>query len=439
LKPLSLSHLVPDAADFQRNYIRTVVHELGHALNLMHAFDAGSEAAGGSASPSFMNYPDYFPEGFPGNSAAYWSRFRFEFDPDELYHIRHGHHARVIMGGSAYRGPEAARDHAPGPCEAGVLDGLRFELRLRGRDNRGLLQFGEPVYVDVELKNVGPTPRLVRQALDPAYGQTHYCVWQPGGRVVTFRPPAEYCFEGNARVVGPDDPNVREAVCLSYSADEFVFLEPGRYLVRAYHRVPGGVLASNMLTLWVRYPTDEVEDLVVPTLDDEVREYLALREGHHLGRARDKLNAFVQEMQGRGLDHPLASTYGQIAYGESLREFKTLDHAARRIKRDREPAPKPALAQAALKMKADYSLADPFGSALPNLAYGRLVTQLVDQLRAAGEGPHADRAAASAVEVLQKRGVPNQVQKACAARWHKGPEATPPNEPAKPRRRRPKK
>jgi len=70
-----------------RQLLRTVVHELGHALNLAHSWLVGR-----ADTTSFMNYLQNYPHGttYEARVRNYWNRFNYSFDLEELFHLRHG-------------------------------------------------------------------------------------------------------------------------------------------------------------------------------------------------------------------------------------------------------------------------------------------------------------------------------------------------------------
>ena len=94
-----------------REYLFTLVHELGHAFNFLHSFQKGIiETHGVLPRPdafSWMNYPDLFPFGRArpagwNGSNRFWSEFGFSFDGDEIHHLRHNDRAEVIPGGRSF-------------------------------------------------------------------------------------------------------------------------------------------------------------------------------------------------------------------------------------------------------------------------------------------------------------------------------------------------
>jgi len=84
-------------AETDRKIVQTVVHELGHALNLVHRFE---RVVGQAGSTSFMNYDWRYRGG--GHDAEFWQRFAFTFDPDELEFLRHGPRSAVLPGDAAF-------------------------------------------------------------------------------------------------------------------------------------------------------------------------------------------------------------------------------------------------------------------------------------------------------------------------------------------------
>jgi hypothetical protein len=137
--------------DPDRNAIRTIVHELGHALNLAHRFEEG---VGRADSTSFMNYPYRF---VPGGADAYWAAFRFAFDSDELDFLRHAPLGAVMPGTAGFHSVAYWTGHGwlppASPAPASVLV-LGLKLPPAGPT----FVLGQPVFLEVVLENVGDTP-----------------------------------------------------------------------------------------------------------------------------------------------------------------------------------------------------------------------------------------------------------------------------------------
>jgi hypothetical protein len=144
---------IPGLAQPDRKVIQTTVHELGHALNLAHRFE---REVGRADSLSHMNYDHRYKLG--GHREEFWEQYKFKFDPDELGFIRHGVRAHVIPGGRAFHslrywadgdgGYVPYRPEVPYPW---------FRLGL-APPATPFFQFGQPVFLEMSLKNVTTDP-----------------------------------------------------------------------------------------------------------------------------------------------------------------------------------------------------------------------------------------------------------------------------------------
>ncbi|MET0716201.1 MAG: hypothetical protein ABWY57_14925, partial [Mycetocola sp.] len=94
----------------QRAQLRTYVHELGHAFNLLHSWQKNladpPQPLGdnnGLGDLSWMNYTwNYQPSSGPGGDAAYWAAFPFQFTDSEVIHLRHAFYRNVVMGANPF-------------------------------------------------------------------------------------------------------------------------------------------------------------------------------------------------------------------------------------------------------------------------------------------------------------------------------------------------
>lgn len=220
-----------------RQFLYTWVHEAGHAFNLLHSWDKGRPD-----SLSWMNYDwRYDNRHQPG---AFWHDFELRFDDDELVHIRHGDRAAVIMGGD----PWASGGHAEA-LDSGLMAvddrGAPLELLVR---SQGYFELMEPVAIELRLRNLLPDQALeVDARLHPEYGTVLVQIKRPDGSIVSYDPvmckvgiPERITLEDARSRLGQD--RYSELVPLSYSADGFMFDEPGNYEVRAIYLGLGDVL-----------------------------------------------------------------------------------------------------------------------------------------------------------------------------------------------------
>jgi hypothetical protein len=336
---------------FARNYIRTVVHEVGHSLNLPHAFErgnlAGRDDADGASKPTFMNYPHLYTGGGNGSEAEqennYWRDFNFSFAPGELMFLGHGPRDQVCPGTGYIRevsGNQGVSDtslEVPEGISGAVqeIDGIRLSLRLRPERPGNLFRFGEPVHIEAELANKGDRSRRIQRTLQPSASSTCYVIRQPHGNIVTFRPPFTCCRGRDDHELQPGK-SFHTDFCLSFSASGFPFMEPGQYLLQGIYQGLGPPLYSNILRLWVRYPTSAEEDLVVPTLDGCVAAYLSVGGHPGLTDAVRRLDTFLAHpfntRDGELLPtaHPLAFYYYRCRAIRSVTKQHTVERKGRR-------------------------------------------------------------------------------------------------------------
>ncbi len=172
-------HETAPAWDRDRRFLRTVVHELGHALNLAHAWLVNR-----SNSTSFMQYPQRYPHGnnYAQRDANYWRDFEYTFDPEEIFHFAHGFYNEVVPGGN-----RGFMDWSPSSVfNDPTAGGIRANLALAITPGKRDYQFMEPVTLDVEVRNIGHDPVPVG-GLSPAYGNVRYLIRRPNGRLHEYR------------------------------------------------------------------------------------------------------------------------------------------------------------------------------------------------------------------------------------------------------------
>jgi hypothetical protein len=412
-----------DPEVLQRNYIRTAVHEIAHTLNLVHTFDPTNTGGLGSAGlPSFMNYPQLYTKG----EAAYWQDFKFEFAQVELQKMCHGPLQHVIMGGEAYQGDAA--DRVWSRLGAGrSVNGVALKLRIKQIDspkmnNQGtaVLEFGQPVRVELKVHNLSGEERLVTRSLSPSHHQTAYMVRKPNGSVSTFRPLVEYTSVPRVEVLHPDRPALWDEVDLTYGLDGFTFAEPGNYHIQAVSQSRDGLVHSNMLALWIRYPERSIENLIIPAFDDEVGKYLAFGgtdTRHHLPKAKATLDALVDNIGKRGFpkDHPLADAYQASESLVSARGFRDLDREASRLVETVPPQPNIEAFHKALGLNKDLKIDDL--PSLSNLLFGQLAGILTRALVKDGKKEESKRVLDEVVRHLKKHEMPEWAVKEYKKQW----------------------
>jgi hypothetical protein len=399
---------------FERDFVRTSTHELGHVFNLRHSFERGA-----NHSLSFMNYPHEYYGG--GHSAAYHEGHNGRFDTVELRFMRHWPLSYVIMGGRPFGGgplDSTQRDIA----QEASRDGLRLELRFKPDNREPRLEFGSPVTVEVKLENLVRDDREVADTLDPAHGETTFIIHKPSGQAVTYSPLWHRCSAGRTTVLSPDCDALYEAVNLTYGSQGFNFMEPGMYKIQAFCQRGVFWIASNILSLWMRYPTTDVEDIVVPTFTSDAGKYLSFWGSRRLLNRMDAFRALSDRLP----NHPLAKEFARCRAYEALRPAivgvqqnkgqglscmvaaPEIEDAVKTMRQLLHLTPKGALDRRKSK------------GILSNIHFSHLAGTLARLLQAAGETQQAENAlqASSVYHARHNRKkMPTHIQTALAKRW----------------------
>lgn len=290
------------AWDRDRRFLRTIVHELGHALNLAHAWLVNR-----ADSTSFMQYPQRYPHGstFDERDLNYWRDFDYTFDPEEIFHFAHGFYNEVIPGGG-----RGFMDWAPSsvfndPTAGGTRANLEISIRPGAREYR----FMEPVTLDVEVRNTGHDPVPVG-GLSPSNGNVRYLVSRPDNRVHEYRAPVHKCEASKAEVTS--DQPLRHTASLTVGSGGMTFDVPGRYEITAVlpDSSTGAVVVSRPVSIWVRYPTQDDEKVAALAFEREASLFLYLGGGEHLASGKNA----IAEIAAAHSDHPLA-THANLVLG----------------------------------------------------------------------------------------------------------------------------
>ncbi len=219
-------------ATIDRHKFRTLIHEVGHAFNLLHSWE---KELGTPWHPSVLNEPEAgsfmnYPGRVSGGEDEYWRRFRFRFSDQELMFMRHAPEEFVAMGGASWAENHADRV-APDMTEAFQGDGGDAGLQLSLRFNRpaNVFAFMEPVLLEVKLKNVSARPASISSLLVHDLANMQIFITRNFGETQTLRPYAKLCYApAGTRVLQPGEADYG-SVYLSSATNGWLIAEPGRY------------------------------------------------------------------------------------------------------------------------------------------------------------------------------------------------------------------
>ena len=313
----------------QRAQLRTYVHELGHAFNLLHSWQKNLANPpqplgpnGGLGDLSWMNYVQNYqpPPPAPGGTAAYWADFPFQFTDNELVHLRHGFYRNVIMGGSPFG--TGAAEIAPELFDDPVVDNSGLALQLRSKE---AFELGEPVVVELKLSTTDIRGRDTHAYLHPRDDFVTIAIRQPSGRTVAYRPLLRRCADENKTIrLGGERPAIYDSAYVGFGKDGFYFDQPGRYALRAqYVATDGSRVVTPVHELVVRPPTSREDLEVAELLMGEQQGQLLYLLGSDSETLQDG-NAALDVLLDEHGDHPLA-VYARLLKGvNAQRDFKDL-------------------------------------------------------------------------------------------------------------------
>jgi hypothetical protein len=302
-----------------RRQLYTYVHELGHCFNLLHSWQKSLAQPPGVDRPgalSWMNYPQFFT---PGGEPAFWNGFPFQFDTEELVHVRHAFRNHVIMGGSNFAVNSALED--PERFNRPIEDHSGLELQIAAPRS---FMLGEPVAVDLKLSAIDSRGRDVTPYLHPNLALVDVAIQRPGGQITVYRPAIEHCVEPRLVRLEAGHP-ISETAYIGYGKDGLYFDAPGLYKLRASYTAPdGSQIVSDPIELRVRNPITAADDEIAELYLGEEQGmlfYLAGSDSPALKNGNEALDLVLDKYG----DRPLA-VYARLQKGFNLgREFKTIE------------------------------------------------------------------------------------------------------------------
>ncbi|MGH2736410.1 MAG: hypothetical protein ACRDKZ_12585, partial [Actinomycetota bacterium] len=360
----------PAAAAAERELFFDLIHETGHAFNLAHSFQKQSVFGPGDVAwpapswmplatnnqaLSWMNYPDSASPGSGNNATWFYERFRFRFDDGENLFLRHAPASYVQMGNSAWF-------HNHGRVSRSSLD-RRLELDLRTRSHK--VELGEPVFVELRLRNVSDETMMATRNLSPSDGVVEMAVTAPDGERRPFIPFVHTRSMVQYEPLAPDE-RVYQAVNLTMGQFGFPFKKPGPYRIEASYTNRDGSTAAAILHIQVRPPSNYDDRQLITTLfNARVGRAMAVGGTREMEDVNDRLDWVRTEL---GDKHP-ASYY--LAAARALpyaQRFKTLSAESDRLE---VLDPDPEFAERELAPVVENP--EPASDAIGHIIYGRIV------------------------------------------------------------------
>ncbi len=323
-------------AIIQRHHFRTMIHEIGHAFNLLHSWQKELPGYPGwhnsvvnePNAGSFMNYP----RRVAGGADAYWRDFAFRFSDQELLFLRHAPESYVSMGTSAF-----GTDHATTSPSIGLMQELSqqddkpatLQLDLRVNKERPVFEFMEPVNIELKLKNISNQTREVDQAILKDIGHMTISITRDRTDTKQYRSYSQVCYAAQKITLQPGE-SLYDNLFLSAGSLGWYIADPGMYeitvaLSAAREDDQDKEIVSASFSLIVLRPNmkrkREEEKLAQDVFNDDVGRILAFQGS----RILESGNNVLQELSER-FPQANAVPHAQVALEvPKLRNFKTME------------------------------------------------------------------------------------------------------------------
>ncbi|MFO1372812.1 MAG: hypothetical protein U1F42_10625 [Candidatus Competibacteraceae bacterium] len=305
-------------ADKLRLQVYTYVHELGHCFNLLHSWQkqyATPPVPNRPDSLSWMNYPWNYPN---GGAATFWAKFPFQFDNEEIIHLRHASRNNIIMGGNDFAaGAALGREVMADPVRD--ESGLTLSISTHQRS----FALGEPVVLELTLGTIDPRGQRVHTWLHPNYGMVKIVIRKPSGLVTAYEPLIDHLVGTRESIIGRDNA-IRDSAYIGYGKGGLYFDQPGYYQIRAvYAALDGSQVMSDIITVRVRYPVTAPEEELADLFMGDAQGILLYLLGSDDDSLRSGNEAFDQVLA-KYPKHKMAN-YARLVKGiNSSRNFKTI-------------------------------------------------------------------------------------------------------------------
>jgi len=339
---------------------------------------------------------------------SFWSNFNFQFDDEELIHMRHGDRASVIMGGD----PWASGTHMESAAEENIMaeGDVPIELLVRSKE---YFEFMEPVSIELRLRNLlTDLPLTLDTHLNPEFGGVMVVIRRPDGRTLLYKPimcklgdPELKTLQPKGHPVSGSD-RYSEFISLTYGTYGFYFDQPGEYMVRAIYQGSGDVLVtSNVHRLRIGTPLSKEDDRMAQdmfTYEVGMNIYLNGSRSPFLQKGMDKLQSVYERSKDSALGAKIA---GMIARSLSRPFYRISDIEKPVLKKayDADPERAISMTQSALSFYQTHSEKE------NNIAYEDLVKTRANLFKAMGNKEAANKDVSNLMKDLSKRSVNQSV------------------------------
>jgi hypothetical protein len=391
----------PGPEAVERELFALMVHEAGHAFNLYHPWQKSLDTpwtppawmplTNRDFALTWMNYSFRASRLFTGvdslSAEWFYDNFDFRFDDMDNLFLRHAPDRFVIMGGSDW-----GLNH--GMVLGSSID-QRLELILRSR--KDAFELGEPVTIELRLKNKSNEPITLNNDFDLQSGRLELAITNLQGVRKPFLPFISNDIVPEPITLAPDQAIYR-SVNLAIGIGGCPFKEPGTYRIDAGYQSAIGSAAAGSMLMKINPPASP-DDWPV------VRELFNARVGRvlYIGGSRTMEDALerIQWVSGKiGTKHPAQFQLARAMSSAYMKSTKSVDIHKKKIKM-LEPDPD----KVTIAMKPVIDRPDAAADSLGHIVYTRIVNDYADCSMGLPKKGQAAKALREMLELYQKRKV----------------------------------
>ena len=189
------------------------------------------------------------------------------------------------------------------------------QLSLTLSADKSAFQLGEPLVVNVELKNEGGNSVEIIKYLAPNYQFTSYTITMPDGGQSSYHPPTILNVMHNFKTTLSPGESLFETAKIFFGNEGWLFDTPGNYKINATHTsLDGNHITSNQLAVEIQSPTDDGQRRAAELmLTSEAGIFLLWEGGDQFKKGIASLERVATE-----LSETVHATYANFALGNNL-------------------------------------------------------------------------------------------------------------------------
>jgi hypothetical protein len=292
-----------------RKRLWTIVHEIGHCLNLVHT----SRRLGAQ--------PSCFLTDAAAVTDSFWQQFQFKFNDDSLIDLHHSSYPTICPGESEFKDAQfMAKTFARGKSS-----GLQFEISAEAE-----VTLNEPLLLQLKISNIGKRTRHFKNYLNPRWGHCEIAISNKNWET-QYYPIIDHCGSPVNTSLSPRD-KVRDFVWLHSNGNGLLFPKPGIYTITAAVKLTEKAwLHSNPIQVRVIKAQNKLEDFLSSRFDPETIRMLFEVQGSDCESMSSSMN-MLKEIASDESAHRTARKCASILAINSCRDFKSLKNDSMQIR-----------------------------------------------------------------------------------------------------------